>query len=205
MSLFNFPLYLYSQFLAAFLCCYLLFKRKTTFIKLLTLLLVVTFFVELTGKQMVKIGKPNFLVYHFYNLFEYFTIFFLYENLLKEKKYLKTSYGLLFLLILLWILTFFNRSYTYYVLIIGSLNTGVLVFLYLRELLLSNEIVNYKKLLPFWVSVGFLVFHLPAIPFFSFWSYMKNRDLLPILYSLIVLMNVIISFGLLWSNKKVEY
>ncbi len=80
-----------------------------------------------------------------------------------------------------------------------------MVFLFLRELLLSNEIVNYKKLLPFWVSVGFLVFHLPAIPFFSFWSYMKNRDLLPILYSLIVLMNIIISFGLLWSSRRVEY
>jgi len=202
-DLFNLPLY--SQLLVALLSCFFLVRRKTTFMKLLTLFLVVTFFVELTGSYLSKVRKPNFLVYHFYNVFEYFTIFFLYENLLKEKKYLKISYGLLFLLTLLWILTFFNRSYTYYVLIIGSLNTGVLVFLYLRELLLSNEIVNYKKLLPFWVSVGFLVFHLPAIPFFSFWTYMKNRDLVPILHSLIVLMNIIISFGLLWSNKKAEY
>ncbi|MFT0156446.1 hypothetical protein VBY68_07435 [Tenacibaculum ascidiaceicola] len=70
---------------------------------------------------------------------------------------------------------------------------------------MSNEILNYKKLLPFWVSVGLLVFHLPAIPFFSFWNYMKNKDLFPILHSLIILMNIIISFGLLWSNKKEEY
>ncbi|MEQ3498754.1 hypothetical protein ABMY20_03230 [Tenacibaculum sp. SSH1-16] len=107
--------------------------------------------------------------------------------------------------IVFWVAAFFDKDYIHYTGIVGSLNVGVMVFLFLRELLLSNEIVNYKKLLPFWVSVGFLVFHLPAIPFFSFWSYMKNRDLLPILYSLIVLMNIIISFGLLWSSRRVEY
>ncbi|TDQ21921.1 hypothetical protein DFQ07_3017 [Tenacibaculum caenipelagi] len=203
MDLFKAPLY--SQLIVALLSCFFLIKRKSPFLKLLTLFLVVTFFVELTGAYLSKIRQPNFWVYHFYNAFEYIAIFFLYENLLKEKKYLKISYGLLFLLILLWVLTFFYKSYTHYTIIIGSFNTGVLVFLYLRELLLSNEIINYKELLPFWVSVGFLVFHLPAIPFFSFWSYMKNKDLFPILYSLIVLMNVIISFGLLWSNRKVEY
>ena len=202
-DLFNTPLY--SQLVVALLSCFFLIKKRTTFTMLLALFFVVTFFVEITGIYLSKIRKPNFWVYHFYTVFEYFIIFFLYANLLREKKYLKISYGLLFLLILLWVITFFNKNYTHYTLIVGSINTGVLVFLYLRELLMSNEIVNYKKLLPFWVSVGFLVFHLPAIPFFSFWNYLKNRDLLPILHSLIVLMNVIISFGLLWSNKKVEY
>ncbi|WP_440120691.1 hypothetical protein [Tenacibaculum sp. Ill] len=70
---------------------------------------------------------------------------------------------------------------------------------------MSDKIINYKKLLSFWVSVAFIVFYLPSIPFFSFWNFLKDRSLMPILYVLIVLMNVIISFGLVWSNKKVEY
>ena len=77
-------------------------------------------------------------------------------------------------------------------------------FFYLRQLLLSNEILNYKKLLPFWVSVGFLVFYLPAIPFFTLWEYMKDRDLFFILKILIILMNLFIIYGLLWSKKE-EY
>uniref|UniRef100_UPI00366E7A70 hypothetical protein n=1 Tax=Plantactinospora endophytica TaxID=673535 RepID=UPI00366E7A70 len=180
-------------------------KKKTLFFKILTLFLVVTFFIEFLGWYLSIIGKPNFRVYHFYTVFEYFGIFVLYRSLLKERKYLKISYVLLFTFIVLSIFTFFDRKYLHYTGIIGSFNVGVLVFLYLRELLLSNEILNYKKLLPFWVSVGLLVFHLPAIPFFSFWNYMKNKDLFPILYTLIILMNVIISFGLIWSNKKEEY
>lgn len=205
MQVLDIPISLYSQLLVALLSCFFLVNRRTTFMKLLTLFLVVTFFVELIGLYLSLVKKPNFWIYYFHTFFECFIIFFLYRNLLKERKYLKISYLLLSFFIVFWVAAFFDKNYIHYTGIVGSLNVGVMVFLFLRELLLSNEIVNYKKLLPFWVSVGFLVFHLPAIPFFSFWSYMKNRDLLPILYSLIVLMNVIISFGLLWSNKKVEY
>ncbi|WP_408026283.1 hypothetical protein [Tenacibaculum litoreum] len=180
-------------------------KKRTLFLKLLMLFLVMTLIVELMGVYLSRIKKPNFWMYHFYTVFEYFTLFYLFKSVLKDKKTLKFSYILLFLLVVVWCVTFVNRDYFNYAVIIGSFNVGVLVFLYLQELLLSDEIINYKRLLPFWVSVGLIVFHLPAIPFFSFWNYMKNKDLLPILHSLIVLMNIIISFGLIWSNKKVEY
>lgn len=203
MHLFDAPLY--SQLLAALLSSILLLKKRTFFIKVLTLYLVITFVVELIGTYLSSIRGANFRLYHYYAIFSYFTIFILFRSVLKEKKYLKIVYVLLVLLVILWGLTFFDKNYMHYTAMLGSLCIGGLIFLYLRELLLSNEIVNYKKLLPFWVSVGFLVFHLPAIPFFSFWSYMKNRDLVPILHSLIVLMNIIISFGLIWSSRKVEY
>jgi len=203
--MFDFPITLYSQFLVALLGVIIFIKKRTFFINLLVLFLLTTFLVELLGWYLPKVGKTNFEVYHFYTVFQYVVIFFLYKRLLKDRKYFRLSYLLLFFLLVFWILAFFEKIYLHYMGIIGSLNVGFMVFLFLRELLLSNEIVNYKRLLPFWVSVGLLVFHLPAIPFFSFWSYMKNRDLLPILYSLIVLMNVIISFGLIWSSKKVEY
>ncbi len=196
---------LYSQLLAALLSCFFLIFRKTRFLKVLTLFLVVTFLVELAGAYYTEIKKPSFFIYHYYTFFEYIVIYFLYENLIKDKKRLNISKVMLFVFIVIWSLIFYNKTFLFYSIIIGSFNVGILAFLYLRELLLSDKIVNYKELLPFWVSVGFLVFHLPAIPFFSFWSYMKNRNLLPILHFLIVLMNIIISFGLLWSNKKEEY
>lgn len=173
--------------------------------KLLTLLLIVTFLVEIIGSYYTRAKESSFFLYYGYTFFQYIVIYFLYKNLIRDKKWLRVPEGLMVIFVITWLFVFYFKNLFYYLVIIGSFNVGVLVFLYLRELLLSDEIINYKRLLPFWVSVGFLVFHLPAIPFFSFWTYMKNRDLLPILHSLIVLMNIIMSFGLLWSNRKEEY
>ena len=199
----DFPLY--SQILVALLSTVFLIIKKTRFLKILTLFLVVTFLVELIGAYYTEVMKPSFFIYHYYTFFEYVIIYFLFEGLIKDKKRLNISRILLSVFVIMWGIIYYDKAYLFYSMIVGSFNVGVLAFLYLRELLLSNEIINYKKLLPFWVSVGLLVFHLPAIPFFSFFSYMKNRNLFPILHSLIVLMNIIISFGLLWSNKKEEY
>ena len=66
---------------------------------------------------------------------------------------------------------------------------------------MSNKILNYKKLLPFWVSVGFLVFFLPSIPFFALLKHMKGRELFYIIGILIILMNLVIITGLIWSRK----
>lgn len=199
----DFPLY--SQILVALLSIIFLIIKKTRFLKILTLFLVVTSLVELVGAYYTQIMKPSFFIYHYYTFFEYVIIYFLFEGLVKDKKRLNISRILLLTFVIMWGMIYYDKTYLFYSMIVGSFNVGVLAFLYLRELLLSNEIINYKKLLPFWVSVGLLVFHLPAIPFFSFFSYMKNRNLFPILHSLILLMNIIISFGLLWSNKKAEY
>ncbi|MDX8553912.1 hypothetical protein MK851_09800 [Tenacibaculum sp. 1B UA] len=199
----DFPLY--SQILVALLSIIFLIIKKTRFLKILTLFLVVTSLVELVGAYYTEIMKPSFFIYHYYTFFEYVIIYFLFEGLVKDKKRLNISRILLLAFVIMWGMIYYDKTYLFYSMIVGSFNVGVLAFLYLRELLLSNEIINYKKLLPFWVSVGLLVFHLPAIPFFSFFSYMKNRNLFPILHSLIFLMNIIISFGLLWSNKKAEY
>ncbi|WP_299160079.1 hypothetical protein [uncultured Tenacibaculum sp.] len=204
MNLFDMPLC--SQFVSAVLSLFFLYKKNTLFVKLITLFLVVTFFVELSGAYYRSIKKPNsFLIYQYYSLFEFIIIFFIYQNLIKDAKLFIASKIIFIVFIATWILIYFDKSFYNYAIIIGSFNVGVSVFLYLRELLLSNEIINYKKLLPFWVSVGFLVFYLASIPFFSFINYMRNRDLFPVLFSLIVLMNLIISFGLVWSSKEMKY
>ncbi len=195
---------LYSYVIVSLLGMYFYFFKRggnNLFHLLLLLILSTTTVVELLGFYI----RNNFSLYHFYNLMKFSLIFFMYRNLIVEKRYLVISYILYGLTILIWIATFFNKSYLFTMIVVGSVNVGVLVFLHLRELLMSDKIINYKKLLSFWVSVAFIVFYLPSIPFFSFWNFLKDRSLMPILYVLIVLMNVIISFGLVWSNKKVEY
>lgn len=196
---------LYSELIVALLSCVFLFIKKTRFLKLLTLFFVVTFLTELIGAYFLSIKKSNFIIYQFYIVFEYIIIFLLYKDLIEDEKWLKFSKILLLVFIIFWIVIFYNKAFLLYSIIIGSFNVGFLVFLYLRQLLLSDRIINYKKSLPFWVSVGFIVFFLPSIPFFTLFNYMKNRILSSVIEFLTVLMNIIISFGLIWSNREEKF
>ncbi|WNW00872.1 hypothetical protein RRF68_07655 [Tenacibaculum sp. HL-MS23] len=180
-------------------------QTKKTFAKWLALLLIITVIVESIGAYCIITEKPVFLHHQVYILLELIIIRKMYNGLIKDKAWLKLSNFFLIAFLVTWFLILYNKSFFYTAIIIGAINIGLLVFLYLRELLLSDEILNYKKMLSFWVSVGFLVFYLPSIPFFSLVGYMKSRDLFPVLNILIIIMNIIISFGLIWSKKKEEY
>lgn len=196
---------LLSQYITAILSIMFFLQTKKTFAKWLALLLIITVIVESIGAYCIITEKPVFLHHQVYILLELIIIRKMYNGLIKDKAWLKLSNFFLIAFLVTWFLILYNKSFFYTAIIIGAINIGLLVFLYLRELLLSDEILNYKKMLSFWVSVGFLVFYLPSIPFFSLVGYMKSRDLFPVLNILIIIMNIIISFGLIWSKKKEEY
>lgn len=199
----NLPIFLYFQFITAVLVVSF-YNKNSLFHKLLCIYLIVTFFVELLGTYLGANKMDNFLLYHFYSLIEFTLILMMYRSVVRDVKLFKIAYVLLLVVFLFWTLTFYKKEYFTIMTVLGYFNVGILSFLYMRELLISNELINYKKLLPFWVSVGFIVFYLTLIPFMSFWNFMNNRAFIPILHALIILMNLIISFGLIWSYKKVE-
>lgn len=62
-------------------------------------------------------------------------------------------------------------SYTY---ILGALFLMVSVMFYFIEVLRSDEILNFKKTLPFYIAIGALVFHLSATPLFIYSKYYSN-------------------------------
>ncbi|QXP72827.1 hypothetical protein H0I31_03770 [Tenacibaculum sp. AHE15PA] len=196
---------LLSQYITAILSIMFFLQTKKTFAKWLALLLIITVIVESIGAYCIITEKPVFLHHQVYILLELIIIRKMYNGLIKDKAWLKLSNFFLIAFLVIWFLILYRKNFFYTAIIIGAINIGLLVFLYLRELLLSDEILNYKKMLSFWVSVGFLVFYLPSIPFFSLVGYMKSRDLFPVLNILIIIMNIIISFGLIWSKKKEEY
>lgn len=189
------PLYLYFQVITAVLSLIYFYKHKNRyrFVNLLTVRLLVSVIIEVLGKNI----KPNFIYYHFYMIFDFLIIYLIYQTLIKDKLGLLICKILLIVFFVFWGLIFFDSNCFPYAQIVGSINVGVLVFLYFKELLQSNEIIDYKKLLPFWVSIGFVVFYLGSIPFFALWNYFKTqgRGLFYILHVLIVLMNVFISIG----------
>lgn len=196
---------LLSQYLAATLGIMFYLKTKKTFAKWLALLLIITVIVESIGAYCIITEKPVFIHHQIYILLELIIIRKMYNDLIKDKAWLTLSNFFLIAFLVSWFLIVYDKIFFYTSIIIGAINIGLLVFLYLRELLLSDEILNYKNMLSFWVSVGFLVFYIPSIPFFTLVGYMKSRDLFPVLNILIIIMNVIISFGLVWSKNKEGY
>ncbi|CAL2104953.1 conserved membrane hypothetical protein [Tenacibaculum sp. 190524A02b] len=188
------------QIITALISCFLYKKYSSSFYRFLVVIIVVSAFVEVWGYYDGTI----LLIWNIYTILMFVLIYLLFKEILKGKIILLICNILLFFLLLVGLFTLFDDSLFYKLLIVGSVSTSMFSFFYLRQLLLSNEILNYKKLLPFWVSVGFLVFYLPAIPFFTLWEYMKDRDLFFILKILIILMNLFIIYGLLWSKKE-EY
>ncbi|SED20303.1 hypothetical protein SAMN04489761_4607 [Tenacibaculum sp. MAR_2009_124] len=197
-----FSLGILSQVIVAIVSGVTLTKFKLSFSRFLFLFLLITAFIEVYCFFLLRKEKPTFIFHHIYSFIEYSLIFWMYLKLIKEKKWLILPKLLWAVIVILWLIVFFYRNIFSYLIILGSINVAIVLLLYLRGVLLSDEILNYKKMLPFWVSVGFLVFYLPSIPFFSLLKYIKSRGIFSVLSVLIILRSLFISFGLIWSKEE---
>jgi len=200
LSLYSFNILL--QTIATILSLLFLIKDKSSFLKLLSILLLITVSIEFIGLYLMKNEKPSIYYYHFLSLIEFPIIFLMYERFIAVKKVLIFPKIILIITFLFWVLTFFKFMFYELTIISGSLSVSILIILYLRELLMSDKILNYRKLLPFWVAVGFLLFYLSSIPFFSLQDYMKDRGLFSVLFVLIIIKCLFIIFGLITCNKR---
>ncbi|CAM1334645.1 hypothetical protein [Tenacibaculum aestuariivivum] len=204
MSLMSF-LVMLLQAITAITAILLYGKFKNRFFLTLRLILVVNVLVELVGAYYKYIEKNAFTIYIIYSGIVFTLITLMYLQIIKDifwRKYLKL---ITFCFILFCFFAFLTKINFTYVVVFGALITVFGAFLYLKELLVSDKILNYKKMLPFWVTVGFLVFYLPSIPFFTLLKHMTDRGLFFILNALVILMNIFILYGLLCSKKEEMY
>ena len=152
-----------------------------------------------------RMGKSVFNHLPFAVFLQFNLIALVYKQLIKDKRWIKMILLLSTLLSVSCVYIYFKYHLFTHIVVFGCLNTSLFSFLYLRELLMSDKIINYKKHLPFWVSVGFLVFYLPSIPFFIRMPFMEGRDLFFLIELLIIVMNLFIIYGLIWSKKEAKY
>ncbi len=171
----------------------------------LLILLWVTVIVEFIGAYINKNAtsfSTNYL-YHVYSFFEYNLIALMYLSIIKDKIVVTVIKLLMIVFNLFYIISCFFIEIQLYVVPIGSFMVATFLVFYFSELLKSNKILNYKKEVSFWVTVGFFIFYLPSIPFFSMLGYMKDRGLFFVLRILVILMNLFVLYGLLCSRKKI--
>ncbi len=193
------------QALTFFLSMIYIFEKNMKIVYLLRFVFFLALLVECIGAYCMKIGTSSFYYHYFYTFLNFSLIMIFYSEIIKDRSRFKFIKLLMVVFYFLGLLSLFRRSVFTYFFITGALIVSISVVFYLRELLLSDRILNYKKLFPFWVSVGFLVFYISSVPFFSMLTYMHNRGLFSILNILIILMNLIIIYGLITCSKEEKY
>jgi hypothetical protein len=195
----------YIQFITLILAIVLYKKYKHyTFYKFfITYLINIAFFEFLANVVFIK---NNFVFFNIYTFFEFNFFALIYYHLIEDKNKIK----LIKLLVLIFNIIYFTSYYftliqMYTVSIEGVFNSA-LIIIYFIELLNSKKILNYKKLLPFWLSVGFLLFYLTSVPFFTllYSNLFDSRVMFPILYYLIIVFHLSLIYGLVACKKTKE-
>lgn len=149
----------------------------------------------------------------FYNIFQIiFTVYYLslYKSVvesLKFKRYI--SYFILFYLFSFIVALFtddfskFHLSLSY---ITGSILIVTSIILYFSEILNSDKIIRINKMLMFWISIALLTCLLPDIPFDVIRRYYEKSPTIPYIYVvtfvLIIIFNLILISGFIWSEKQ---
>lgn len=147
-------------------------------------------------------GTNNYWVFDIYTFFEFGSLFGIYYFLIENKK---TRIIMSLISIVFYSILFIGIKYS-----ILLRNAPVympffivsFIFLYLKQLLNSNQITNYKKILPFWLSVALLIFYLGGLPFFTL-LYIGNlygRILFSIVFFILLIMHIIFILSLIWSK-----
>ena len=77
------------------------------------------------------------------------------------------------------------------------------IILFLYQTFNSDKIFEIKNYLPFWISVGSLIFYIGIIPLFFFRIKVSNDTFAIIIFILNLINNGVIVFGLFWNRPDV--
>ena len=211
----------FSELLASIVGTIYFYKYKRTHLRYFLILLwyitISEFFSWYATKNDVLIYidengvKYNLWIYNLMDIF-YFNILYLIffkslENL-RYKLWIKII-CLIFNIILIVNWSFiqnFVLEWSELPYIFGSLSIIIIVIFYFIELLKSEKIIIFHRMLLFWISIGLLLFHTGSIPFSL---KINGYALIPGIHKLFLILTVlalimysIFTFGFIWSKKE---
>lgn len=201
----------------SFLLYFYFFLRKKLEInnvKYFIVFLFCMFIFDVYGMLFLKYGYNN----AFYNLLSLleFNLLFLFYKKNSENNLTKLSinrltilYGLIYFLSSLYYgIDVLSIRYNTIAPVFGAAFIGVVLMLYLREFLLSEKVLNYKRNVCFWITTGLLLYYLGTMPLTALFNFMKPGSsflsLYNILYILTIAMHSCFLIGLIWSWKRVK-
>lgn len=172
------------------------------FYKFFTIYLFNLILLDILASTFFKIN--NLELFNLYTFFEFNFFVLIYYNLLEQRKNLKFVKLLAIIFNFIYVISFYFISLQLCTVPLEGIFNSTLVIIYFTELLNSEKILNYKKLLSFWISVGFLLFYLTSVPFFTLLSsnMFDTRAMFPIIYYLTTILHLFLIYGLITCRKK---
>lgn len=196
-----YPYLEYASLLIAFF-----FYRKYkgyTFYKFFVFYLITIVVFQILGETIFN--ENNYEFYNIYTFFEFNFIALIYYQLFEKKPSINILKFLWIAFNIVYFSSFYFLHLKKYTVNIEGIVNSLFVILYFIELLNSEKVINYKKLLPFWISVGFLLFYLTSFPFFLL-SYIgvliDAKQEFVILHSLIIVFHLCFIYGLITCKSK---
>ncbi len=123
--------------------------------------------------------EQNYWLFNIYLLVDYSFFLYFFTSLLKKNKIKKTLniinivYVIIGTLILIASDTFFIRD-SIYTVTLGTILLLFAIILFYFDLLKSDKIINFKKYLPFYISIGLLGFNMCTTPLSIFSIYFER-------------------------------
>jgi hypothetical protein len=185
--------------------------KKTKLKYFLFFLVYVLFFAEALGTYIGKhLNLPSFWVYNTYiiiNFLFYFYLFsYLFHSKLKRKimKICLYVFSLLYLYLVVSDLQSFFYDLNLIMFFSGSFALITTIIFYLIELLNKDSIIfDITKFLPFWISIGNLLFFIGIIPIMIMRNYLDYSGLYDVILRIL---NVILygsfAIGFILADKK---
>lgn len=211
---------LITEILAAVLATVFYYKYKNLGFKHMLWILWLIVIVELLAKYHKELGlyyvgedglKYNSFLYNLLYLIVYPLFYLIYYKTLETKKY-KNTIKIFFVIFLIvtavnWIfIQDILTSWSKYPNVVGSLFLTICIIFFFIELLQSEKIIKFQRSVPFWVSVGLLIYYTSTIPFSVVADSLAiggeaQKKLFLINYILSITMYLIFSFGFIWSRR----
>ncbi len=196
-------IYVYLEF-TSLIVAILFYKnyKNYSFYKYFLLYLINIVIIGIIARHFF-VNKSSFELFNIYTFFEFNLVVIIYLNLIQDIKTKNLIKKLALIFNFLYFISFYFTELKEYTVPIEGVFNSVFIILFFKELLNSEKVLNYKKLLTFWISVSFLLFYLTSIPFFTllYFKFFNTKSMHYILYSLIIVFHLCFIYGLITCRK----
>ena len=191
----------YIELTTLIIYLYFFKKHRVSFYKWFIAYVFFSCLVEFIGGYYKEMD--NYWIYNIYTFFEFLCITLIYYSLNKETTSRKIIIYITVIFYIIYFVSFKFEVLQNYTVLILSVFVSFFMLLYLKELLNSNKIMNFKKEISFWITVGFLIYYLGTVPFFSllYIGGMNDRILFTMLSLIVMIAHFVFIGGLIWSNR----
>lgn len=206
------------EILAAIFGTVYFYKYRNTPLKFWITLLFLAPFAEIIGAwYSTNITYNNHIIFNSYDILTDLILFKLIYDLTRHsgrKKAILWIAGLT--LVLFGINCTYESVLTEFLTLYKSGQTGLVIIalaLYLIDALKSNEVLTFRKNLPFIVFSGYIIFSIVYLPIYFTFQYIVRTQtggetIYPVLHSVqggtVILMNVLFIFGLIWTHPHLK-